>query len=222
MFKKNLINTLEITLSKIFPAGMGWQTFSILSNKLEYSNFDTQFYLLTGLGDSLAVMSGHYLYFLTKKKIFDNNICMKKESHNSILYGTAAFMSGTSWQPVVNQLQFYNTDFYPSMFITGLVTGNMFLLGLRFSRTIYPNIFTYIEQKNDDNFKQDLKLSISIAGATGTFLGTDITYKPNIFNTFLGIEDNTNGIINAGLSTSLGFFTLDFLQNKKKTFLIND
>lgn len=104
-------------------------------------------------------------------------------------------------------------SFYPSMITTGLITGTMFYGGLRFSRIYYSGIFKDIEKENNENLKKDIQLSLSIGGATAFFLGTDISYAPNLLSPILGIENGNSGILLAGLSTSMGFNVVQNIQN---------
>ena len=87
--------TAEVTISKIFPAGFGWQTASVVaSSGLGYSTDSTAFALTTGAGDALGVLLGHLAYYAAKKSLFDGSINLTKELHTGILLGSAAFCSG--------------------------------------------------------------------------------------------------------------------------------
>ena len=103
---KRFVATAEVTVSKIFPAGFGWQTSSIIAeNHLGYAADSAAFALTTGLGDAVGVLAGHTAYYAAKKATVDSSIDMEREAHVGVLLGSAAFCSGTAWQPLVDALQ---------------------------------------------------------------------------------------------------------------------
>lgn len=60
--------TAEVTVSKIFPAGFGWQTSSIIAeNTFGFAPDSINFALTTGVGDALGVLGGHCLYYSAKR-----------------------------------------------------------------------------------------------------------------------------------------------------------
>ena len=74
------IVTAEVTVSKIFPAGFGWQTASIIAeNNLGYAPDTMAFAATTGFGDGVGVLLGHSLYYGAKKAAVDPSIDMGKE-----------------------------------------------------------------------------------------------------------------------------------------------
>jgi hypothetical protein len=206
--------TAEVTVSKIFPAGFGWQTASIVAeNNLGYAADSMNFALTTGIGDGLAVLAGHTAYCAAKKKLTNSdNINLTEELHTGILLGSAAFCSGTAWQPLVNALQGAELPFADVVLGTWIGCGAAFYTGLRVGRTILSSPLKYIEEPTYENSKNDASLSVAIGGATGFFVGTDTAYLPgqNIFIDALGIPDGTpelTGCAIAGSSTALGFMT---------------
>lgn len=210
--KKRFYITAEVTVSKIFPAGFGWQSSSILAeNYLGYSADSLSFALTTGMGDALGVLVGHCAYYGTKKAITGNEkILMKREFDTGVLLGSAAFCSGTMWQPLVDALQGASLPFAGVFAGTWVGCGTAFYLGLRAGRTILPGILEYVEEPTYDNSKTDASLSMVIGGATGFFVGTDAAYLPsqNFLIDIVGIPDGTpnlTGCAIAGSSTSLGF-----------------
>lgn len=74
-------------------------------------------------------------------KLFDPSINMKKESHTGLLLGTAAFFSGTAWQPIVNFAASCGMTFNPAFASATLVCMCFFMIGLRFARTVLPGMF---------------------------------------------------------------------------------
>lgn len=66
------------------------------------------------------------------------------------------------------------------------------------------------------NLCGDALLSVSIGAATGTFVGTDITFKDNFLMPVFGVTDNMSdveGMVRAGSSTFAGFLCMQSLQN---------
>lgn len=210
---KRFAVTAEVTVSKIFPAGFGWQSSSILAEgPLGYSADSMAFALTTGIGDGIGVLVGHSAYFAAKKAMFDASINVKREVHTGILLGTAAMCSGTAWQPLVNALQGADLSFSTVFTGTWVGCGTAFYLGLRGARTILSGYFEHIHGPTYENSKNDASLSVAIGGATGFFVGTDAAYLPqqNFLLDVVGITDGTpdlTGCAIAGTSTGLGFVT---------------
>jgi hypothetical protein len=205
--------TAEVTVSKIFPAGFGWQSSSIIAGDLGYASDSLNFALTTGLGDGLGVLGGHYAYYTAKKAITGStDINLTKELHTGILLGSAAFCSGTAWQPLVNAFQGANLPFSQVFAGTWLGCGVAFYMGLRLGRTILSGPLGHVEEPTYENGKADVSLSAAIGGATGFFVGTDAAYLPdqNFLIDIVGIQDGTSdltGAAIAGASTSLGFLS---------------
>jgi hypothetical protein len=204
--------TGEVIVSKIFPAGFGWQSSSILAeNYLGYAPDTTAFALTTGFGDALGVMLGHCGYYAIKKSITGNEkILMKREFDTGVLLASAAFCSGSLWQPLVDVLQGANLSFAGVFTGTWIGCGTAFYAGLRVGRTILPAICKYVEEPTYENSKTDASLSVAIGGATGFFVGTDAAYLPtqNFLIDIVGITDGTPDLMGcaiAGSSTALGF-----------------
>ena len=68
MMLKRYLKTGEVVISKLFPAGCGWQAASIYAESLQYLPTSIPFFLTVGLGEGLAVGIGHIAYNLSKKK----------------------------------------------------------------------------------------------------------------------------------------------------------
>lgn len=214
-FGNRFIKTNEIIISKIFPAGASWQLGSILAGSFSYASNTIPFYYTVGLSEGLGVGGGHLIYNYLKKKVYDDTIDLKKETSNSLQLSTAAGLSGFVWQPVVNTLM--DSTFFPTMIGTGIICGTTFYTGLRFSRIIYSP-FTHVEKRTPINEVTDYQLSLSIAGATAMFVATDPNILFNVMSPYLAITENmsvVNGVYLAGLSTSLGFTSIQTLQNFK-------
>jgi len=204
--------TAEVTVSKIFPAGLGWQSASLWADHtMGYASDSASFALTTGLGDALGVLAGHCLYYTLKKSTgVDPHINLTREWHTGVLLGSAAFMSGTAWQPLVNALQGANLTFASVLAGTWVGCGVAFYTGLRVARTVLSARLPHIAPPTYENSQTDAALSVAIGGATGCFVGTDAAYLPeqNFLLGAVGILDTTpdvTGCLLAGTSTSLGF-----------------
>lgn len=209
---RRLVVTGEVTVSKIFPAGFGWQSASLFAeNQLGYASDSLPFALMTGFGDGLGVFIGHCSFYGIKKMVTGNTqIIMKREVDTGILLASAAFCSGSAWQPLVDILQTANLSFGGVLAGTWVGCGTAFYIGLRAGRTLLPNFLEYVDEPSYENSKTDASLSMAIGGATGFFVGTDTMYLPeqNFLIDLVGIQDGTpniTGCIIAGTSTSLGF-----------------
>ena len=212
-----------MTVSKIFPAGFGWQTFATGATHLGYTASDAGFFLMTGVGDALGVALGHTLYYAVKKYITKNpDIDVGKESQIGVFLGSAALFSGTAWQPVVNLLQASSTLPFTSVATgAGVCCGFAFFAGLRLFRMVYshPSIGLKIEPNNYENLKADASLSVSIGAASGAFVGTDTAYlggDGNFLRPLVGVEGTDSALLastKAGSSTAVGFAALQSAQN---------
>jgi hypothetical protein len=211
--------TVEVTVSKIFPAGFGWQSSSIIADShFGYASDSMNFALTTGVGDGLGVLIGHYAYYATKKAVTGSDLDLTATLHTGILLGSAAFCSGTAWQPLVNAMQGANLPFSQVFMGTWLGCGAAFYVGLRMARTILSGPLQHVKEPTYENSKADASLSVAIGGATGFFVGTDAAYLPdqNFLIEFVGIQDGTpdlTGCAIAGASTSLGFMSAQSAMN---------
>lgn len=202
--------TVEVAVSKIFPAGFGWQTASIVAGDAGFSPESLNFALTTGAGDFVGVMGGHTAYYLAKKAVTGNQDINTSETvQTGFLLGTAAFCSGTAWQPLVNVLQGFNLPFASVMAGTWLGCATAFYVGLRGGRTLLSPL-EHIEEPTYENSKNDVSLSLAVGGATGFFVGTDAAYLPseNFLIDLVGIKDGTPDLLGcaiAGTSTAMGF-----------------
>ena len=203
--------TAEVTVSKIFPAGFAWQSSSILADSiLGYAPDSMGFALLTGMGDAIGVFVGHCLYFLAKKNVVDANgsdgrfnIDMEKEVQTGLLLGSAAFFSGTAWQPIVNALQALELPFFQVFAGTWIGCATAFYFGLRTARTVLSGPLKHVHYPSFENSRTDKSLSLAIGGATGFFVGTDTAYLPaeNFLFDVVGIHEGmgpVRGCITAG------------------------
>mmetsp|Transcript_25182 Transcript_25182/g.33422 ORF Transcript_25182/g.33422 Transcript_25182/m.33422 type:complete len:302 (-) Transcript_25182:144-1049(-) len=204
--------TGEVIVSKIFPAGFGWQSASIIADShLGFASDSMAFALTTGFGDAVGVLMGHCGFYAIKKAVTGNEkILMRREFDTGVLLASAAFCSGSLWQPLVDTLQGANLSFSSVFAGTWVGCGTAFYLGLRAGRTVLPGMLKYVEEPTYENSTTDAALSVAIGGATGFFVGTDAVYLPeqNFLIDVVGITESTPELMGcaiAGTSTSLGF-----------------
>jgi len=210
--------TAEVVVSKIFPAGAGWQAGSLVAGAQGFADTDMGFFALCGLGDGLGVLAGHSLYMAVKGALGGQTSGLSKEIQVGTWLGSAAVCSGTAWQPVVNALHGnLGCDFIGTLGLTGAATGLVFFAGLRVGRVLYSPFMSGILPGSYDNLKADAGLSVSIGAATGTFVGTDVSFEDaNFLRPFFGVEDfdpDHIGVIKAGASTAAGFSVMQTGQN---------
>ena len=82
-------------------------------------------------------------------------------------------------------------------------------------RILYSPL-TSVEPNNYANLKADAGLAVAVGGATGCFVGTDVTFGDNWLRPVVGIEDGTGDVaasIIAGSSTAIGFMAVQSAQN---------
>jgi len=219
VFGRRLIVTAEVAVSKIFPAGFGWQTAATLADTAGLQATDASFFLSTGLGDGLGVCTGHFLYMAGKKMVTgDDSIDMTAQLQTGVWLGSAAVFSGTAWQPTVNALQAAEWSFGPAMVATGAVGTAAFYTGLRVFRKLYSPIMAGVEEATYANLKADAALSVAVGGAAGAFLGTDLSYgaTASILQPIVGIPETaaaTTASMLAGSSTAIGFTAVQMVEN---------
>jgi len=209
--------TAEVGISKIFPAGFGWQTAAYFAENAGMEATDMSFFLSTGIGDGIGVCMGHTAYCAVKKAVTGSeDIELGKELQVGIMLGSAAVCSGGIWQPTVNALQSAGWEFTNSVIATGSVATLAFFTGLRLARLAYSPIFDGVEEATYANLKADAALSVAVGGAAGCFLGTDISYGAANWMTPIGIQETYSPLLAstvAGTSTMLGFGVVQTGEN---------
>ncbi|KAJ8605815.1 hypothetical protein CTAYLR_000569 [Chrysophaeum taylorii] len=204
----------EVVVSKLFPAGAGWQASSILADQLGHAADTATFAAITGVGEGLTVFAGHTTYNLVKK-IVKPEVSLASEVGVATWLGSAATCSGASWQPIVNVLQASGMPFEVVFAGTWLGCGTVFLAGLRVGRVLMP----WMPSPDNGNFSSDAFLSMAIGGATAFFVGTDVAYlngTGNFLRPIVGVENLDSDLIaciKAGSSTALGFTVAQTAQN---------
>jgi len=211
------IGMAEVIVSKIFPAGFGWQTGANVADGFGFGDESFGLFSLAGVGDGLGVMAGHVAYFAAKKAITGTDIDMSAEVQTGFFLGSAATCSGFAWQPCVNMLTSFGLGFNGTVVGTTMICGTVFFCGLRLQRTLFRNVLEHVEEPTYQNLKADGLLSVSIGGATGAFVGCDVGYgDANFLRPIIGVEDGASTIAGttcAGLATSVGFGATQVVQN---------
>ena len=216
--KHRFVAMAEVTVSKIFPAGFGWQLGSIFAADAGFQTTSLSFAIATGAGDFCGVLLGHTAFYAIKKAINNDDESIESIASTGLFLASAAFCSGSVWQPVVNLLQSGNLSYLSVTAGTTLVCAGAFFTGLRAGRIFYPRLGVLVAPPSYKNLKNDSALSFAIGGAGGGFVGTDVTYLPeeNLLKAVVGIEAqdaNLVACIKAGSATSLGFAALQGAQN---------
>jgi len=206
--------TAEVLVSKIFPAGFGWQTASLVADKsFGLSAESAGFAVMTGIGDFTGVLLGHSLFYAIKNGGKD----MGKEVQTATWLATSAFLAGTAWQPTVNALTAAGLGFNSVALGTGAITGACFMVGLRVGRMVYGSFMPAIAPGTGGNLVADAQLSVAIGGGTACFVGTDVSFgDANWLRPIVGVEETTPdllGCVKAGTSTFLGFGVVQTAEN---------
>lgn len=214
-FAKRFKVMAEVTVSKVFPAGFGWQAGSVVAGDMGYGASDLSFALMTGFGDFTGVFLGHSL--LTAFKVATGKNADGQISTGFML-ASAAFCSGTAWQPIVNTLQAANYSFAGVAGITTVACCAAFFTGLRLTRMVYPSLGLKVEPASYSNLKKDASLSLAIGAAGGGFVGTDALYHPdeNFLKDVVGVLPYDSTLVacsKAGTATSIGFVAVQTAQN---------
>jgi len=209
--------TAEVTVSKIFPAGFGWQAGSVVAADMGLTGTDAGFALMTGVGDFWGVFLGHSLFY-SIKSLFSEDVQVTKEIHTGAFLASAAFFSGSAWQPVVNTLQSAGYSYIGVTGFTTIFCAASFFTGLRLARMALPKLGLQVAPNNYSNLKNDASLSLSIGAAGGGFVGTDVAYLPeqNFLAPAVGVQASDSialACTKAGSATSIGFLAAQTAQN---------
>jgi hypothetical protein len=213
--KDATISTLEISVSKLFPAGFCWQWASTIADGMGYGPNTVEFFSMVAVGDALGVSIGHFTYFALKKLCYSRGSSLEREFGTSVLLGSASLFSGFMWQISVNFFTNLGYNFYGVFWGTWLVCATAFFIGLKVSRALYPAIGMNVDPNNVVTTFGDLSLSVAIGGAAGMFVGTcaDLPFNPYV--NWLGVTPAITpleGMLRAGQSTAVGFSAFNFLQ----------
>jgi len=213
--------TLEVMVSKIFPAGFGWQFSSGIADGAGFAADSAGFAVITGCGDATGVFLGHSLYKAAQSAVAPGmKVDLTGEVQTATWLATAAFFCGTAWQPIVNTLHDgMKLSFTPTFLGTFAGCGAVFYAGLRAGRALYPFMNGCTAQNN----AQDIGLGLSIGGATATFVATDTTFHGadsdalyKVLAPVFNIADDAStivGCVTAGGSTFTGYGVINSVQN---------
>jgi hypothetical protein len=222
--------TAEITVSKLFPGGFGWQAMGVWGGQLGLASTSWQFAALTGLGDALGVGLGHLAYKAAQSAVARARNSgaadgskwavpdLAAESQTALWLASAAMCSGTIWQPAVNALMAVSPNFVPVAVGTGAICGAAFYTGLRLGRSFYGGALGLkaIAPPSYTNLKADAWLSMAVGGASACFVSTDFGLAGNGIKDVFGVRPDDSafiGMVRAGGSTAAGFAALQTLQN---------
>jgi len=213
-FMSRMGTTIEVLVSKIFPAGFGWQSASLVADQSFGLAADTAgFALMTGIGDFTGVFLGHTLFYAIK----DGPGKLGGNMQTATWLASSAFLAGTAWQPTVNALTAAGLGFNSVALGTGAITGACFMAGLRLGRGFYGKFMPAIGAGTPENVVADAQLSVAIGGGTACFVGTDVSFgDANWLRPIVGVEETTPdllGCVKAGTSTFLGFAAVQTPQN---------
>ena len=185
---------------------------------------------------------------------------MSRELQTGVHLACATFLSGFAWQPICNLLdaapfaQAPSASTHPPTFYlrsvchhtqaaagVGAGCGLAFFAGLRGGRVALSGLLPAVEPPSLDNLKADAALSLSIGGATGTFVGVVPDFSDNPFLgpshlqrpslsesarrastrrartgtpiAILGTASTASGCASSAQATCLGFAATQTLQN---------
>ena len=213
-----LVVTAEVAFSKIFPAGFGWQYGSVLAVNAGLASDSLGFAIATGAGDFTGVILGHTAFYAVKHALTGSGESISQTATTGLFLASAAFCSGSVWQPVVNLLQAGGLPFVGVTALTTSLCAGAFFGGLRAGRAVFPTLGLAVAPASYKNLKDDASLSLAIGGAGGGFVGTDVAYLPdqNFLKSVVGVEAGDSVAIacsKAGGATSLGFLAVQSAQN---------
>jgi hypothetical protein len=113
--------------------------------------------LSAGLGDCVGVFLGH-LGFKAVMKVAGSDVHAKQELQTAAHLGSAAFLSGCTWQPSLNAMQALECGFNECMLGVGAACTLAFYAGLRVFRKLYGGVWKWdhVEENNYANLKADV------------------------------------------------------------------
>eukprot|EP00966_Prymnesium_polylepis_P271395 6270556-Prymnesium_polylepis.1 len=142
-------------------------------------------------------------------------IDVSKELQTGAHLAGATFLSGFVWQPICNALE--AAPFVTAAVGVGAGCGSAFFAGLRAGRMGLSGVLPAVEGPTAANTKDDAALSVSIAGATGTFVGVVVDFADNPFiGTSIAIfatASTASGCASSAQATILGFAATQTAQN---------
>jgi hypothetical protein len=216
--------TLLVTCPGVFLCGFLWAGFSYGSGCGTHS---ACYYFSTGFGSGVGAWLGHILTSVS----FENGMptVPRQELFHAFAYFMAIFLgSGTTWQRIVNDTEYYNMDFNEAFLFVWLLSFLLFLTVLTALRIVNTLLRkrTGIEelldirddiQSTTRRFYFDIQLAFSIGLADAFFVGTvSGFYGDNWLGPAFGVQSSTpvfEGMVKSGASTLVGFVVAQFIQN---------
>jgi hypothetical protein len=166
------------------------------------------------MGDALGVGFGHFGYCVAKNAMGYRQD-LTAQFHTSVLLSTACVFSGGAWQPIVNFVHdSAHCGFNAVAFSAFAGCSFMFFAGLRFGRLVWSPMLIGVAPNNYLNLKADALLGLAVGGATGAFVGTDVSFmgadgvEQNWLRPTVGIEEGMSD-----LEVCLPLYFLTFLIN---------
>lgn len=154
-FEQRMDTSVEVTVSKIFPAGAGWQLASVVAANCGFASTSLAFFACVGLGDMSGVFLGHVLYQFFKKTR-GAEVNMDTEIQVGSLLGGAAFFSGSAWQVAANAFNRLGFTFTQSLVGVSITSTIAFFAGLRIMRRLLSGSMAAVEGITYDNQESDL------------------------------------------------------------------
>ena len=208
--QQRFVGLFHAVVSKVFWAGFFWEFFGEVFGDNDYHT--VKYAVLTGLGDSSGVFTGHMLYF-TALGGCALDAAAAREWPAARLLATVSLLTGTAWQPLVNLcLDTFGFDFLGTFFFVGAVSGLIFFCGLRVGRRAFDD-----EGAEDAaGVYKDASLALSIAGAEAFFVCTTPARLTSKDFSMFSVYDNDGWLLaswKAGASVAAGFILVQVLQN---------
>jgi len=223
LYLNRMMTSVEVMISRVFPAGAGWQLASILATNAGVASNSLLFCSLLGLGNFFGVIFGHMLWE-GLKKVVKGDVDLAREFQVASLLGGAAFFSGLSWQVAMNVFKAVGVGLLQSFMSVGIVCTMAFFLGMRMMRQNLSPVMTAVDKNSFVNLRSDIGLAIAIGGATAGLVFTDAFVGTSPLLSFLEAKAAVSSLVAVacgGLASSLGFLATTAVQalNKKRCWL---
>ena len=199
------LTTLQVGATKIFLAGVGWQAAAFASRQ---SSTSLGFWAAAGAGDAGGTFLGNAVLLSGLAYWQGWQSCMHVVQ-SGVIVSTGSLLSGSIWQPLVNHFHSAGLSFSVGMVLVGMACGACFLIGI----TVAALCFSRCSRSKRD-FAKDFSLSLSVAGATATFVGTDESWHGNWLQQLVGERNGASVVrdcLTAGVSVVLGFCVLQLV-----------
>ena len=199
------LTTLQVAATKIFLSGVGWQAAAFASHQ---SCMTFAFWAAAGAGDAAGAFMGNALLLSFLAYWHGRPACIHIVQ-SGVIVSVGSLLSGSAWQPLVNYFYGTGLSFSVGMVLVGIAFGTCFFVGI----TIAALCLTRCSRLKR-NLAKDVTLSLSVAGATAAFVGTDASWHGNWLQPLVGERDGDSGVrdcLKAGASVVLGFCVLQLV-----------